>query len=306
MFQTFSGTVQFNGATYCILVIGPPGMWKNDAESAVLATGGTLFSLDHPRTLPSFPLITPTPDDQNNYTVHFFPDPSFTLKWDEQYAKTIVLRKVDTFKFDVISTQTAAYTARTIRELFAQLESADPSVRRRALSTIASTKHPELLSPLLTLLGKTVQNRNFLSAEMIVWILEYYADPSTIGPLRHVFTSGTKPLCHYAFRALTRINDPRTEPFMIAALNDSDWIIRHRAAEALGTIGSERALQPLFDLLEREDKIPNHNSPVQDAAFDALKKATNRARDGQFQIPPKILTRIAARPKQIGNLALVP
>ena len=56
-----------------------------------------------------------------------------------------------------------------------------------------------------------------------------------------------------AAEALGTIGDGRAVEPLIRALNDSDWLVRRKAAEALGTIGDGRAVEPLIRALNDAD-----------------------------------------------------
>ena len=56
---------------------------------------------------------------------------------------------------------------------------------------------------------------------------------------------------------------------LIRALKDSDWLVRARAAEALGKIGDSRAVEPLIEALDDVNVI------VQIYAAEALHKIGN-------------------------------
>ena len=51
---------------------------------------------------------------------------------------------------------------------------------------------------------------------------------------------------------------------LIASLDDDETWVRHRAAEELGEIGDERAVEPLIAMLDDDD------AGVRSAADDAL------------------------------------
>ena len=71
--------------------------------------------------------------------------------------------------------------------------------------------------------------------------------------------------------ALGRIGGDRAiEALITIFLQDDDWAVRMRAAEALGNIGDERAIEPLTAALEDWDP------DVQEAAREALDKINTR------------------------------
>jgi HEAT repeat protein len=73
-------------------------------------------------------------------------------------------------------------------------------------------------------------------------------------------------------QALTRLNDTRAVPPLVAALTHAVPYVRATAAEALGQIGDARAVAPLKAALQDTD------IDVRDEAAQALSQITARHR----------------------------
>ncbi len=54
-----------------------------------------------------------------------------------------------------------------------------------------------------------------------------------------------------AVQALVELGTPAVDP-LLDLLDDRHWVVRYRAAEALGLIGDQRAVKPLVDMLADE------------------------------------------------------
>lgn len=81
----------------------------------------------------------------------------------------------------------------------------------------------------------------------------------------------------FAIEALVKIGEPAVEP-LIKALDDSEMMVRHNAAKALGKIGDERAIKPLIDkfctesqiMFEAEDALAKIGEPTVEPLIKAL------------------------------------
>ncbi|HYC20073.1 MAG TPA: HEAT repeat domain-containing protein, partial [Candidatus Bathyarchaeia archaeon] len=83
-----------------------------------------------------------------------------------------------------------------------------------------------------------------------------------------------------AAEALGTIGDGRAVEPLVKALNDSDWLVRRKAAEALGTIGDGRAVEPLVKALNDADSdvrksVAEALSKIGEPAVEPLIKALN-------------------------------
>lgn len=78
-----------------------------------------------------------------------------------------------------------------------------------------------------------------------------------------------KNIRHYAAHALGELGDPRAVEPLIAALGDSDFMVRMFAAEALAKIGNRRAVEPLSAALRAEPLI----AALQEEEWDVRKTA---------------------------------
>lgn len=173
--------------------------------------------------------------------------------------------------------------ARTTAALMATLNDSNAKVQYAAVSSLIKHNDRAALGPLLEVLLTTPESSLWklivLSAglrlragllDMVVAGDTSTADrvlPALESP---VFTAHQQAL--FA-RVLGRTGDPRQAGRLLAMLGLEDDVLRTAAAEALGWLGEERAVEPLIAILRDET---NHEA-VREAAAEALGKLGSAA-----------------------------
>ena len=84
-----------------------------------------------------------------------------------------------------------------------------------------------------------------------VYLLGQVGDPRSIDTCIHAMRDQEKAVRAQASKALAEIGEPALER-LLPLLNDPDWKIRYRGAEALGMMKDKRAVSPLIGLLSDE------------------------------------------------------
>jgi len=125
----------------------------------------------------------------------------------------------------------------------------DPQVEVRKAATRSLIKLNNLaLQPLIDFLP-TANEREAAGA---IRALGDIADPQAFSAVAALAETGNRA---EVILALGKIKDPRAEPLMIKALQDSDWQVRMYAAMALGSINAKVAVAPLELALNDEVNV---------------------------------------------------
>ena len=185
------------------------------------------------------------------------------------------------FKYlgDIIASKLGADDTALLETLLTDLESPDWKFRDGAAEALGVIGGERALDPLIhTLLEDDNINVVVEAAEALGKI----GDEKAVEPLITTFNECEErfswlgsALHNFLGRpiaiALGRIGGDRAiEALITIFLQDDDWAVRMRAAEALGNIGDERAIEPLTAALE------DWNPDVQEAAREALDKINTR------------------------------
>ena len=110
-----------------------------------------------------------------------------------------------------------------------------------------------------TSLAKTMELLSFralhdndpMTRKHSVYLLGQVGDPRSIDTCIHAMRDQEKAVRAQASKALAEIGEPALER-LLPLLNDPDWKIRYRGAEALGMMKDKRAVSPLIGLLSDE------------------------------------------------------
>lgn len=79
------------------------------------------------------------------------------------------------------------------------------------------------------------------------------SNPKSIDALIKALSDGNKWVRRESSSALSKMGSDAVEP-LIQCLDDVDWRVKGAAAWALGSIKDERAIEPLFKLLNEDNK----------------------------------------------------
>jgi HEAT repeat protein len=124
------------------------------------------------------------------------------------------------------------------------IKHADADVRIQAALALGSQPRDRAIQPLIDALDDPDVNVRFHAIEAI----GHHAHPDGMNRLCDIATSGDFFLAFPAIEALVRINDPIVAPRFAALL--SDEMLSGAAADALGQIGDEDAVDPLVKALD--------------------------------------------------------
>ena len=152
-----------------------------------------------------------------------------------------------------------------IRTLISELKRDNRLVRGNAVAALGQIADPQVVKPLVRLLGdldRFIQN-------MAVVALVGLGEMST-EQLEAALRNKNRYIRQNATKALGMIGDVRAVDYLIPKLTDQEPLIRAAAAEALGNIGDSRAFAALSVSLTDE------NTFVRAVTKDALQKLEPR------------------------------
>jgi HEAT repeat protein len=93
-----------------------------------------------------------------------------------------------------------------------------------------------------------VADEDPMTRKHAIYLISMYRNTDCIPALIHGLRDEEKVVRAQALQALVAIGKPALKD-LINLLNDPDWKVRYRAAEALGMIGDEKAVNPLIRIL---------------------------------------------------------
>jgi HEAT repeat protein len=152
-------------------------------------------------------------------------------------------------------------------------------------------------------LGKTVELLSFralhdedpMTRKHAVYLLGQTRDRGFLDICIRALRDPEKAVRGQAARALAEIGEPASE-HLIPLLNDPDWKVRYRAAEALGVMRINKAVGPLIERLSDEKDHVRYMAAkglgsLQDpAAIEALKKCSTDQNDYVRKMAEKAIT----------------
>ena len=145
-----------------------------------------------------------------------------------------------------------------VNPLIAGLRDKDPLVRSQAVQALGVIGDPRAVEPLILVLN----DKDPLIQRQAIKALGRIKDPRAVGPLIVVLTnSDRKPHVRMsAAEVLGMIGDESAVDSLIDALHDGHWEVRAHAAEALGRIEDPRAVEPLIETLKDRDATVRGNA----------------------------------------------
>jgi HEAT repeat protein len=139
--------------------------------------------------------------------------------------------------------------ARAVQPLIALLKDPDQLVRSEAAQVLGDMQDPQAVDPLSAALqDKSIQND-------VIEALTKLNDPRAIPALIAVMGTGDLYYCTPCFpaeKALVKLGAPAVQP-LNAALQDASPNVRRWSAKALQQIGDERSVAPLIAAIQRGD-----------------------------------------------------
>jgi HEAT repeat protein len=140
------------------------------------------------------------------------------------------------------------------------LSDPQPGVQEAASSVLASIADGRVLAPLITALV----NRDWIVRMHAAKALGKIKDSDAIEPLIPLLQDKVKAVREEATAALAAIGDEAL-PSLVEALNQSEWLVRLHAVEALGKMRSPEAVEPLLSAL-----FNDHDQAVREDVVRAL------------------------------------
>jgi HEAT repeat protein len=139
--------------------------------------------------------------------------------------------------------------ARASEPLIVALKDADRAVRQGAAKALGRLRSTEI-QPLIAILTERDKWRDaeWRDAVQALGYIWQLPDLVRLGNI-------DPKVRRRAAEALGTLGDVRAVEPLIAALQDGDKVVRRRAAEALGRLGDARAIEPLIATLQRKDSI---------------------------------------------------
>jgi HEAT repeat protein len=139
--------------------------------------------------------------------------------------------------------------------------------RWAALETIAVHTYPQSLPRLLKMLDEYAGDEDMRNQRVLVLkALWHIADPSTLPELLEVMKESDPKMRSQAARVLGAIDSPEAVSAAMAALGDSDGIVRRSAAWSLLHSGAPVDLERIMERLEVEDDAAARGSLYEIAA----------------------------------------
>lgn len=141
---------------------------------------------------------------------------------------------------------------RAVDSLIKALSDENWAVRRNVIIALGKLGDERSFEPILN----SLSDRDWHVRKYAAVALGKIGDERAINPLLNALNDEDSDVRWKSIVALGDIGIPAVEP-LIKAFENKDWQIKSRAAEVLGKIGDERAVEPLIEALNRKDKYQN-------------------------------------------------
>ena len=145
------------------------------------------------------------------------------------------------------SPQASAQRGPALAEVTAKLGGPDADVLA-ALETLAETKPPQAVGPIVTLIR---EGRRDAVTDRAIETLGAIAHRSAIPGLLELLRHRREGVRIRAYRALAAIDDPRVPALLEQGLRDSSAAVRGAAARALGEVGARGSVDTLLVAFDR-------------------------------------------------------
>jgi len=156
-----------------------------------------------------------------------------------------------------------------LKRYLSDLTDSNPDVRQRAAYNLSLLDDQRVVEPLC----RALDDPEWYVRSYVVSALGIIGDRRAVGPLAYALQDTDSGVRFAAVMALANMGEPAVEP-LIRALGDEEYTVRKEAAESLGKIGDQRALDPLNYALNDPD-WPVHRAAV--LALEALGKPTDES-----------------------------
>jgi HEAT repeat protein len=157
----------------------------------------------------------------------------------------------------------AAGGAEAARVLEGMLDAADPALRFTVVRALGRTRAPEAMPPLVRLLADPAPE--FQAAALHA--LGQLGDPRAAEPVAAHLRDRDRDLRLTAAFALRELGSDRVVGFLLQALDDPAWAVRHAAVRTLGAVGAPAAAERLRELARRDP-----DPLVREAAAEATER----------------------------------
>ena len=139
---------------------------------------------------------------------------------------------------------------RTIEYLIDPLQDDDEYVRRAAVEVLNEVATADTIKDLL----QVIKDRDWWVRERAADALAKIGGPKVIEAMLQLIKDEDKFVRRTAIEVINGSKDPRTVDYLIDALADEDWWVRERTVDALAAVGSRRAVKPLLELAEKDER----------------------------------------------------
>jgi HEAT repeat protein len=144
---------------------------------------------------------------------------------------------------------------RAVEPLILALKDDDSSVRAKACIALGELKDPRAVEPLIEALRDDDINTTVYARISLGEI-----GSSAVDPLIKALQDKDYLVRSRAAYALGLVEDDRAVEPLILVLSDEEWVVRENAAEALGMIKDERAVEPLISALSDAEWLVRGNA----------------------------------------------